>query len=445
MKTTLSILLCKFISFVCSIFKRDGSVFPGSIVYKFDKKALWKIKYPKTVIIVTGSSGKGSTVSMLNHILEEADKKVVLNKNGSNTNNAVMTLLLNNTKCFSHKVNADVVIMEMDERYIKGVFKPGTISHMVITNVTRDQPARNIHPESVFNAIMSAVDENIHLIFNDDDVLLNRIKYKHKGKFTTYGMAKTKYSSKEVPNYAVDGAYCPRCHNKLIYDAYHYGHLGIYACPHCDFQRGKVDYEGSSLDLKVSTFKINDDILKLNKAVFFAAYYTLAAYTAASIIGIKREVILSAINNHMISSKRGKSYNLGERKIEMLESKNENALSYLQSLTYIKNQEGKKTVIMGFENVSRRYSFNDLSWLWDVDFELLNDDNVDKIFCIGRFNYDVATRLYYAGIEFDKIILVDDITKLLDMVSENSCGNIYSMVCFDMTEIITNMLKERAQ
>lgn len=445
MKTTLSILLCKFISLICSIFKRDGSVFPGSIVYKFDKKALWKIKYPDTVIIVTGSSGKGSTVSMLNHILEEAGKKVVLNKNGSNTNNAVMTLLLNHTKCFSHKVDADVVIMEMDERYIKGVFKSGTITHMLITNVTRDQPARNIHPESVFNAIMTAVDDDMHLIINDDDVFLNRVKYKHKGKLTTYGMAKTKYSTKEAPSYSIDGAYCPRCHNKLDYSAYHYGHLGIYACPHCDFARGEVDYEGSSLDLKLSTFKVNDDILKLNKAVFFAAYYTLAAYTAASVIGVEHKTIIDAINNHMISSKRGKAYELDGRRIEMLESKNENALSYLQSLTYIRNQEGKKTVIMGFQNVSRRYSFNDLSWLWDVEFELLNDESVDKIFCIGRFNYDVATRLSYAGIDLDKIVLVDDISKLLDMVSENSTGNIYSMVCFDMTEIITNMLKERAK
>ena len=189
----------------------------------------------------------------------------------------------------------------------------------------------------------------------------------------------------------------------------------------------------------------NDDILKLNKAVFFAAYYTLAAYTAASVIGIEHKYIIDAINNHMISSKRGKAYELDGRRIEMLESKNENALSYLQSLTYIRNQEGKKTIIMGFQNVSRRYSFNDLSWLWDVEFELLNDESIDKIFCIGRFNYDVATRLYYANIDMDKIVLVDDISKLLNMVSENSTGNIYSMVCFDMTEIITNMLKERAK
>ena len=443
MKTTLSIWLCKFISKVCSIFKRDGSVFPGSIVYKFDKKVLWKIKYPDTVIIVTGSSGKGSTVSMLAHILEDAHKKVVYNKNGSNTNNAVMTLLLNNTKAFSHKVNADVVIMEMDERYIKGVFKSGTISHLVITNVTRDQPARNIHPESVFNAIMDSIDDKMHLIINDDDVFLNRVKYIHKGNITTYGLAKTKYSSDEVPRYAVDGAYCPRCHNKLAYDFYHYGHLGDYACPHCDFKRSKVDYEGTNLDLDKCTFKVNGDILKLNKAVFFAAYYTLAAYTISSVIGIEHEDIINGINKDMMSSKRGKVYELDGRKIEMLESKNENALSYLQSLTYIRNQSGKKTVIMGFQNVSRRYSFNDLSWLWDVDFETLNDENVDKIFCIGRFNYDVATRLSYAGIPEDKIILVDDLSKLLDMVSKDSVGDIYSMVCFDMTEIITNMLKER--
>ena len=127
----------------------------------------------------------------------------------------------------------------------------------------------------------------------------------------------------------------------------------------------------------------------------------------------------------------------------MIESKNENSLSYLQSLNYIKHQTGKKTVIMGFENVSRRYHYMDLSWLWDVNFELLKDDDVDKIFCIERFRYDVATRLEYANIDPKKIVLVEDLSKLIDRVETESKGNIYTMVCFDMTEIITKMLKEK--
>ena len=130
------------------------------------------------------------------------------------------------------------------------------------------------------------------------------------------------------------------------------------------------------------------------------------------------------------------------RSIEMIESKNENALSYLQSIKYIRHKTGTKTVILGFENVSRRYSFNDLSWLYDVDFELLKDDGIDKIFCIGRFKWDVYTRLIYAGIDKDKLVLVDDINNLINMVLEQSNGDIYTMVCFDMTAIIKKLVSE---
>lgn len=442
MKTTFSIVLCKFITAICRLFRKNGTVYPGNWVLKFDKHPLDDIIYPKYVVVVTGSSGKGSTVSMLAHILEGNGKKVVWNKSGSNIKNAITTLVLNNTNTFSHKLDADVLLLEMDERFISGTFKKGIITHLAITNITRDQPARNIHPLIIYEKIFESVDDDVHLIINTDDPLLNRAKYVHGGKITTYGIESTKYDSITVPNYAVDFAYCPSCHNKLNYDAYHYGHLGIYECPRCSFKRGKVDYEAEKVDLEKGIFEVQGNKLKLNKNVFFAVYYTLLSYTICDLIGIKKDGILSEINEKVMVSKRMKSQSLDGRVIKMLESKNENALSYLQSLNYIKRQNGKKTVVVGFENVSRRYRYNDLSWLWDVNFELLNDDKIDKIFCIGRFKYDVAVRLDYASIPKDKIILVEDMNDLLSMIKDYSEGNIYTMVCFDMTEIITKMLKE---
>jgi len=442
MRTTINIWLCKLITFVCKLFKKTGSVYPGSIIYKLDKKALWKLKYPSNVIVITGSSGKGSTTSMLAHILTNSGMKVVWNKNGSNINNAVMTLILNNSSALTHKVQADAVLLEMDERYIKNVFAPGTIKYLAITNITRDQPARNRHVDLIYDAIMSSVDSSIHLVLNADDPVVNRASFEHSGDISKYGIEKTIYDTMSTPPYAVDAAYCPKCNTKLKYEFYHYGHLGEYECPNCDFKRGKVDFKASDVDLKNSVFKINGIEFKLNKGMFFAVYYTLLAYSLAKLVGLSIEQIKKSINDDMMPSKRGKTFYLNGRPVEMLESKNENALSYLQSLNYIKNKDGKKTVILGFENVSRRYNFNDLSWLWDVDFELLKDDNIDKIFCIGRFKYDVAVRLDYADIDRNKVVLVDDIKTLIDRVNQESSGDIYTMVCFDMTEMITNMLRE---
>ena len=134
---------------------------------------------------------------------------------------------------------------------------------------------------------------------------------------------------------------------------------------------------------------------------------------------------------------------LDNREVIMLESKNENNLSYLQSLNIINQYKDNKTIILGFNNVSRRYKYNDLSWLYDIDFNCLDTENIDRIFCIGRFRFDVATRLINSGLDEDKIILVHNIDDIINILKENSTGTIFTMVCFDMIEILKNLfLKE---
>ena len=127
----------------------------------------------------------------------------------------------------------------------------------------------------------------------------------------------------------------------------------------------------------------------------------------------------------------------------MLASKNENNLSYKQSLDYIINTKGKKTIILGFDNSSRRYSENDISWIWDIDFEELVDKSIDKIILIGRFKYDMLTRMEYTGIDRKKIILIDNINEdLIPTLKKKTKGQIYSCVCFDKELELKNLLKK---
>ena len=440
MKTSFLILLNKLIYMICRLFGKDGSVFPASLVRPIDKDILSKIKYPKYVIGVTGSSGKGSTTSLIAHILEDNNYKVVWNKSGSNVVNGTTTLILNNTNIFSHKMKCDILLLEMDESYIKETFKNSTLTHLVITNITRDQPARNGEPEIIFNKILSSIDDNTHLIINVDDSLVNRFKLYHKGKITTYGIDKTKYSIKEPFSHNIDAAYCPICHNKLKYSFYHYGHFGKYTCPNKDFERN-TDYLAKKIDLENQTIEINEITYHLNKDVFFAVYYTIAAYTLCKTLGLSDENLKHSLNDNPQESKRLKTYNFNNRKVEMIESKNENNLSYLQSLNYINNHKEDKTIIIGFDNVSRRYNYNDISWLYDVDFEILDLKTIDKIIVIGRFRLDVLARLNTAGIPDDKIILVDNM-KNINEILNNTKGTIFTMVCFDMTAILKKIFME---
>jgi UDP-N-acetylmuramyl pentapeptide synthase len=288
---------------------------------------------------------------------------------------------------------------------------------------------------------MNSIDEKTHVIINADDPLVNRFTYTHHGEITTFGIGKTKYDLEEPISHNVDAAYCPICHKKLKYTYYHYGHLGAYTCPSKDFKR-KLDFEASKVNLEKQEMNINNNLIKLNKNVFFAVYYTLAAYTLCNVIGLTDQQILHSLNDNMLESKRLKTLKLDMRDVDMLESKNENNLSYLQSLNYINNFKDKKTIIMGFDNVSRRYKYNDLSWLYDVDFSVLDTSNIDKIFCIGRFRYDVKVRLLNSGINPDKIIMVDEIKDIIRLLRQNTTGTIFTMVCFDMTAILKKLITE---
>src|SRR5574344_2142745 len=242
------ILTCKFVNFASKITGHEGSVIGGYWATKLDKNILKKIRLPKYVIGITGSSGKSSSTELTYNILTENNYKVVYNKEGSNTINGITALVLNNSSLFGH-LKADVLLMELDEQFMKKVFEYIKPTHLMVTNITRDQPPRNAHPDKIFYAIKNAIPEKTHLIINTDDPFVNRLRINHKGQITTYGMDKNDYSFKSCLN-NIDAAYCPICHSKLEYNFYHYGHIGSYNCPKYDFNRGIPDYEAKNIDIK---------------------------------------------------------------------------------------------------------------------------------------------------------------------------------------------------
>lgn len=434
------IFACKFINKLSKLTGHEGSVIGGKYALKLDKNILKKIKLPKYIIGITGSSGKSSSTELMYNILTKNGYSVIYNKEGSNTINAITALILNNSTLFG-KIKKDVLLMELDESYMKYIFKYFSPTHLMITNITRDQPPRNSHPEKIFNQIKSAIPKGTHLILNVDDPFVNRFRIDHKGPVTTYGMDKNSYSYKTNLN-NLDGAYCPICNSKLEYDFYHYGHIGSYHCPKYDFVRSTPDFEAKDIDVDNEKITINENTVNLPSNFLYTVYFVTGCYALSRSVGLKDEQILNVLNSKDIKTKRLTIYNYDNRKWQMLVSKNENNLSYKQSLDYIMHQHGDKTIILGFDSSSRRYKENDISWIWDIDFEELNDNSIKNIILIGKFCNDMRLRMEYAKINKNKLILVEDISNLAEVIKKKTTGNIYSMVCFDKEIELKRIIKE---
>ena len=434
------ILVCKLINKLSKLTHHEGSVIGGYYALKLDKNILKKIRLPKYVVGITGSSGKSSSTELMYNILTKNGYSTVYNKEGSNTINAITALVLNNCT-LTGKLKKDVLLMELDESFMKYVFEYIKPTHLMITNITRDQPPRNSHPEKIYKAIKNAIPYGTHLILNADDPFVNRLRINHSGEVITYGIDENNYSVKNNLH-NLDAAYCPICNAKLVYDFYHYGHIGSYHCPKYHFNRGNPDYEAKDIDVDNKLITINGNKVNLPSDFLYTVYFVTGCYALSKSLGLKDEEILNVLNSDDIKTKRLEIYNFDNRKWQMLVSKNENNLSYKQSLDYILHQSGDKTIILGFDNSSRRYKENDISWIWDIDFEELNDSKIKNIILIGRFCNDMLLRMKYAGISEDKLILVEDLSNLAEAIKKKTKGNIYSMVCFDKEIELKKIIEE---
>ena len=441
MKKICAIAIGKILIFLGKIVKR-GSVLPGNIATKIDKNILHKLKMPKTVIAVTGSSGKGSITNMLATTYRKMGYTVCHNSSGSNLNLGILTTLIENSS-LSGKIKSDVVIVEVDERYTKYVFpaiKPQTV---VITNITRDQPPRQGNFDMVFKEIKKAITPNMHLILNADDPYLQKFVIGEKNKVTYYGIEKNKYSTNKSKFENLNLTYCPKCNHKLTYDFYHFENIGGYRCENCDFVHPNNDISVTKINYENNNIVLNDKtVLNIPFGMLFAIYNVLAAYTTLISLNNNKEDVVNRLNESVEKAKHFNSFEENNRVVYTLNNKNENSTTFNQSLLFIDRDKNPKTIVIGWKEISRRYNFNDLSWLYDINFELLSKHRIEKVVCIGPEQYDIAVRLKLAGIDTKKIVCFKNVEDATYYLKKKTKENIYAILNFDLIDPFTNNMKE---
>lgn len=435
---TISIVIGK----ICSIFGKilnRGSVLPGYFSLKLDKNILNKIKLPDKIIAVTGSSGKGSTSSLIAEIFKDQGYKVTYNDKGSNLLEGITTSIINDCT-LKGILKTDILIMEVDERYAKYIFKSIKPNMVVITNICRDQPPRQGHVDLVYEEINKSLTKDMTLILNGDDPYLRKFKTK---KVIYYGINKNKYSYKKNKFMNLNINYCPSCQNKLEYNYYNFENNGDYYCTKCNFKRPKINYEVTSINYPNNKIKINNKTeVSIAFNILFCIYNTLAAFTVASEYSLDNQLIKETLDNVIKDTKIYNVYDYKKRIVTVLNNKNENNSTFNQSLLYLDRFKEKKTIIIGWKEISRRYNLDDISWLYDIDFEMLKKQDLDKIICVGINRYDIATRIKLAGIEEKKIKCFPNLLDGTNYLKNKTKGNIYAILNFDYVKPFNNYMNE---
>ena len=422
MKVFIAVFICKILYFIGKRVGK-GSSLPGKVVLKIFPDVLRQLKLPETIIAVTGSNGKTSTTELIAHALKANGRSVGWNHEGSNQTEGVATLLLR-ISSFSGKVKSDAIIMECDERYAKNIFKNVHPSIILVTNLCRDQLTRNGHPEFIEDCIRAAImvaGDKVKLVLNADDPYVAALARKTGGGVVSndvlwFGVNPASGTSKHIGMYD-DGAFCPVCKERMTYAYRIAGHLGSYNCIVCGLKRNDPDVEPSPCVPGITS-----------------AYNFCSAVAVAKAAGISVRDSTKALDGYELKGGRTKKITLGERSGLLLVSKHENTFAYDMSLNWILEQKKPCTVIVLVDSISRKYFTGETSWLWDINFGLLADENVKNVVLAGRYVNELAMRFAMTGVDADKIGYIADLSGLRDYIEKNTVGDIYAVTCFSDKE-----------
>ena len=482
MRFLLAVIICKILYFIGRQIGK-GSSLPGRIALKLCPDVLKQLKLPETIIAVTGSNGKTSTVELIVHALESTGISTGWNREGSNQTEGIATALLRIAD-LKGNVRRGALVLECDERYARLIFKHIHPTVLVVTNLCRDQLTRNGHHEFIQDHIREAITvagESTLLILNADDPFVAalavpasassgamlrkeniiwfgidpdaaigffRVALPDPGQIASHVsrlQLLEQYSARDTSGDIYnDGAFCPLCKELMLYKNRIAGHFGDYRCISCGFRRPAPASEITALDFSNETVTVNTgEKAAIRPLCLTGIYNFIAAVAAAGTAGCSESEIIHSLDDYELTGGRTVRLKIGDRNGALLISKHENSLSYNQSLTQTVKHDGPCTVVFMVDAISRKYYTSETSWLWDVDFDILLNLDDCRVILTGRYSDELMARFAMTAIDSDMIDCVPDRHKLHDHILKNTSGDIYAITCFSDRKKLLKALKCR--
>jgi len=389
-----------------------GTSAPGLVAERLDPGLLTKLarRLPRGAVVVAGTNGKTTTSRMLADILAADGCRPVHNRSGSNLVRGVTAAFAAHATLLGDP-GGDVGVFEADEAAFPEVVRRLQPCAVLLNNLFRDQLDRYGELDTVarkWRAALTTLPTATAVVVNADDPGLAELTRDLAARVVPFGLAASDYRLTALPH-AADAATCRRCGHDLAYDALYVSHLGAWRCPGCGAARPPLVVAGRDIRLDgVEALRVTVELNDAGRALeltvgvpgLYNVYNVVAAVAAAHTLGVPDATIVRALG----------AFRAAFGRIERVAVRNRTL-----TLALVKNPVGCNEVLRMLTlataglTVPTLIAINDLdadgrdvSWLWDVDFELLADGSA-PLFTTGLRGADMANRLKYAGIPTARI------------------------------------------
>ena len=383
-----------------------GTALPGLVAERIDPGVIRGLsaQLGEGSVIVTGTNGKTTTARLLRGIAKEAGLRPVANRAGSNMMRGIAAALVDAAAWSGDMAASEkrLGVFEVDEATLPLVAEAVKPRVILFTNLFRDQLDRYGEVETVaavWRAAVSGLPPDVTIVLNVDDPSVAALSAVAPGRALTYGMKDTSSGEGKL-EHAADARWCTVCGNELEYSAVMYGHLGHWRCPKCGNARSEPDVfcgqfhaeaNGSQLTLKLPGGLVEAN---LRLAGLYNAYNALAAAAGAAALGVGRPAVQRGLNSATAGFGRQERMFVGGRDVQIMLAKNPAGLNQVLRTITANGSEADLLVLLN-DNIA---DGRDVSWIWDVDFELL-EGKTHSVTVSGVRAWDMALRLKYAGID----------------------------------------------
>ncbi|GAB6705541.1 Mur ligase family protein [Streptococcus uberis] len=415
-----------------------GSTYPGKLALQFDKNILDTLAKDYEIVVVTGTNGKTLTTALTVGILKEAYGQVLTNPSGANMITGIVSSFLTAKKGKSGK---KIAVLEIDEASLPRITQYIKPSLFVFTNIFRDQMDRYGEIYTTYQLIIDGAKNapEATILANGDSPLfaskelVNPVKY--------YGF-NTEDHEPQLAHYNTEGILCPKCQTILQYRLNTYANLGHYICLNCDFKRPKLDYQLSALTKTTnvsSAFVIDGQEYSINVGGLYNIYNALAAVSVAEFFGLSPEQIKAGFEKSRAVFGRQETFSIGDKSCTLVLIKNPVGASQALEMIKLADYPFSLSVLL-----NANYADGiDTSWIWDANFELIQEMDITEINAGGVRHSEIARRLRVSGYDSSKISEKESLEEVMQAIEKQESKHAYILATYTAMLAFRELLASR--